>query len=236
MPVNIKIIYDKPSGNKDLKGGFGFACLIEIGGKITLFDAGSRSDILLYNLAKLKVMPREINNVFITHKHWDHMGGLFGFLEKNGKCRVVLPSSFSEEFQKEVRSLGAKTEISKQRKSITGYIFTSGTFEGKIPEQAAVVITDKGLVVIAGCAHPGIVRMIRRISKDFKARVHAVIGGFHLSEKNNKEVLSVARALKRAGVKKAAPCHCSGPKAQKVFKKIFARDYIEAGLGTEIVV
>ncbi len=236
MVLKIKIIYDKPSRDRSLKGGFGFASLIEINGRKVLFDTGSRADILLHNLKKLKTAQREIKTVFITHKHWDHMGGLFGFLENNGKCRVVLPSSFSEEFQKEVRSFGAKTIVSKQRSLIEDKTYTSGTFKGNISEQAAVIRTDKGLVIVSGCAHPGIVRMVRYISKDFKKPVYAVVGGFHLSDRSNKEIGSIARALKRAGVQKTAPCHCSGAKASRIFKKIFGQNYIEAGLGSEIVI
>jgi len=236
MSVKIRMIYDNSSGAGALKGGFGFACLIDICGRKVLFDTGSRSDILLHNLRKLKINIRDIKTVFITHKHWDHMGGLFGFLEKAGKCRVMLPSSFSQEFQKEVRSFGAKATVSKKRSQIVGGSFSSGTFDGKIPEQAAVISADKGLVVIAGCAHPGIGLIVRKIASEFKKPVYAVVGGFHLSEKNNKEVLSVARELKRAGVKKIAPCHCTGLKAQKIFKKLFGQDYIDAGLGREIII
>lgn len=236
MTAKISIIYDKASPRQKLKSGFGFACLIEINGKKTLFDTGSRSDILLHNLKQLKVRPGQIKTVVISHKHWDHMGGLFGFLEKNGRCKVFLPSSFSEEFQKEIRSFGAKAEIPKQRSRIAGEVFSSGTFGGEIPEQAAVVTTEKGLVVIAGCAHPGIAAMVRGTASIFKKQIYAVLGGFHLVDEDDKKIIAVANELKKAGVQKAAPCHCSGTKAKKIFKKVFGRDYIEAGLGTEIII
>jgi len=236
MSINIKIIYDKSSPKQKLKGGFGFSCLIDIDGKKTLFDTGSRTDILLHNLAKLRVKPSAIKTVFITHKHWDHMGGLFGFLEKSADCEVVLPGSFSKEFQKEVRSFGAKAIIAKKRLKITGGLSSSGTFDGKIPEQAAVISSDKGLIVVAGCAHPGIGYMIRKIAAKFKKPVYAVVGGFHLCEAKRIEIIKVAKSLKRSGIQKIAPCHCSGRKAKEIFKKMFGRNYIETGLGTEIII
>ncbi len=234
MSVKITIIYDKPSGKKDLRGGFGFSCLIDISGKKVLFDTGSRADILLHNLKKLKIKPREIKTVFITHKHWDHMGGLFGFLEKNNNCNVVLPGSFSKEFQNEVRSMGAKVKIARKKSLIFNGLFSSGTFEGDIPEQAAVMFSKNGLVIIAGCAHPGIAYMVRKIAVGFKKPVHAVVGGFHLCESSYTEIISVARSFKRVRVQKIAACHCTGKKAHKIFRKQFEKRNIRTVLGTEL--
>ena len=74
--MKITIIYDNTSSRPDLKADWGFSALVEVKGKKILFDTGTNGKILLSNMGKLEINPEEIEDIFISHLHWDHTGGL----------------------------------------------------------------------------------------------------------------------------------------------------------------
>ena len=85
-----------------------------------------------------------------------------------------------------------------------------------MPDDQALVanIGDKGLVVISGCAHAGIVNTIRHAQKLMGVNdVYAVIGGFHLVGSKEERIASTAQALLELDPAIVRPGHCSGQKA-----------------------
>jgi len=70
---------------------------VEIERRRILFDTGADGDILLSNIEKLKTNPQDIEDIFISHLHWDHTGGLSSFLQLNNKVKLWVPSYLSEE-------------------------------------------------------------------------------------------------------------------------------------------
>ena len=74
--MKASIIYDNTAFRKDLRAGWGFAVLLEAKGKRILFDTGGRGSVLLSNMSKLGIAPKQIDDVFISHAHFDHIGGL----------------------------------------------------------------------------------------------------------------------------------------------------------------
>lgn len=89
---------------------------------------------------------------------------------------------------------------------------TDGLVEDTIPEDQALVInTAKGLVIIAGCGHAGIVNTIEYAQKLFDGRkVHAVIGGFHLMVSSDDALDWTGKAMKKAGTEHLIGAHCTG--------------------------
>jgi len=71
------------------------------------------------------------------------------------------------------------------------------------------VETSTGLVIITGCAHPGIVNVVKEAEARFKNDIHLVMGGFHLSGRTSARIRESIRTLKGLGVKKVAPSHCA---------------------------
>ncbi|HEC57154.1 MAG TPA: MBL fold metallo-hydrolase [Candidatus Syntrophoarchaeum butanivorans] len=94
--MKVTIIYDNTTFRKNLQADWGFSALIQVKGRDILFDTGADGDILLSNMEKLKVNPEEIEDVFISHPHWDHTGGLSSFLQLNNKVKLWIPSYFPE--------------------------------------------------------------------------------------------------------------------------------------------
>ena len=81
--MKITIVYDNTTTRDDLIADWGFACYVETDGKRILFDTGGDGKILLHNMNNLGIDPREIETVFISHNHFDHIGGLSEILFEN---------------------------------------------------------------------------------------------------------------------------------------------------------
>jgi len=113
-------------------------------------------------------------------------------------------------------------------------VFTTGEMGRTIPEQALVIDTDRGLVVITGCAHPGIVQVATQAKESFGGQIHLVMGGFHLGGKTEAEISAVLADFRKLGVEKVAPCHCTGDGAIAMFAAEYGDDFIEAGVGRMI--
>jgi len=175
--MKITIVYDNEA-NAGLESGWGFSCLIDTEEKI-LFDTGDSGEKLIYNLRQLSIQPKSIAAVVISHNHWDHTGGLKEFLKLNNNAKVLHPKSFSK-----------STEISPG-------VHSTGALGRLIKEQSLVVNTEKGNLVITGCAHPGLENIIER-SREL-GEIYGVLGGFH----------GFSKLEKLRPIKLIAPCHCT---------------------------
>jgi len=232
--VKITIIYDNNSLDAKLKPAWGFSCLIEGLEKKILFDTGGDDGILLENMKSLNIDPNEISAVILSHDHWDHTGGLKDFLTHNKNVVVYLLPYFSRAIKENINKAGAKfVEITSpasicEKAAITGRLGTS------IEEQSLVVETKKGLVIITGCAHPGIVKIIEHAKRTFKQDVFMVFGGFHLGSASDSEIKTIIKQFRKNGVKKAGPCHCSGELCRELFRAEYKEDFVEIGAGRVI--
>lgn len=91
--MKITIIYDNTAFRSDLKADWRFAAFIECGGHHILFDTGTDGSILLENMKKLDIYPSAMDEVFISHNHFDHVGGLPAFLSENNNVKTFAPPS-----------------------------------------------------------------------------------------------------------------------------------------------
>ena len=199
--VKITIVYDN-NAKPNLKPDWGFSCLIENKKRI-LFDTGADSKILLYNMEQLKINPKNIDMVILSHNHLDHVGGLSGFLKANeNKAKVIEPNVFSD-----------PTEICSS-------IYSTGALGTLIKEQSLIIKTPRGLVVLVGCSHPG-VNKILDVAKQL-GKVYGIIGGFH----------GFSRLEKLKGIELIAPCHCTQFKQE--IKQKYPANYKEIKAGSVI--
>lgn len=76
-----------------LEADWGFSCLVEDNGWRILFDTGGNGSRLLRNFAKLNLEAHHIGEIFISHSHWDHLGGLSDIVYLNPAALVYLPGS-----------------------------------------------------------------------------------------------------------------------------------------------
>ncbi|MEO0292618.1 MAG: MBL fold metallo-hydrolase [candidate division WOR-3 bacterium] len=237
MIKELKILADNYTVDKNLRICWGFSCLINEG---ILFDTGESEEILEFNMKKLNVLPDRIKKIVISHNHFDHTGGIGAVLKLESNIDVYLLSDFSEELKKKITSLGGRIIENDEFIEIEEGIYTTGKIEGKyaenpISEEALVVETKEGLIVITGCSHPLITDIVEKVKKEFpKDRIFMVFGGFHLLDKDNREVEFIAEKLKALGVEKVGPTHCTGEEAIRVFREKFGEKFIRIGVGTII--
>ncbi len=229
--VTLFVVYDNNEFDKKLKTSWGFACLIEVKGKKILFDTGGDSSILLSNIKALGILPEEIEIIVLSHIHGDHTGGLFGFLEVNPNVTIYLPNSFPQDFKDRIKHYGANYVNIEEGKEIFDGVYSTGELGTWIKEQSLIIKTEKGVVLITGCAHPGIVNIIRKAKELSNSNVYLVIGGFHLIGKSDEEIEGIIKNFKELGVKKVAPCHCTGEKAMNLFEKNYKNNFIKVGVG-----
>jgi len=224
--ITLISVYDNYRVNTELKTAWGFATIIKTPKEIILFDTGGNSEILLSNMEKLGIDPSSIKKVVISHIHGDHIGGLEGFLERNNNVTVFIPTSFPQSIKNMIIQKGAKfVEISAPRK-ISDFIYTTGELYGPPEEQSLIIDSKKGLVVITGCAHPGIVDIIKRAKELMKKdNIYLVLGGFHHPP------LSCVKEFRKLQVEKVAPSHCTGDLVREVFRKEYKENFIEYGVG-----
>ncbi len=206
--MKLTIIYDNTSIRSDLQADWGFSALVESKKRKILFDTGANGRILLSNMAKLKIKPEEINDIFISHLHWDHTGGLLDFLKVNNQVKLWIPSYFFK-----AKNAKEFIEVKKPIKLYEG-IFSTGELDGI--EQSLCIETKKGIVVIAGCSHPRMEHILNTASQFGK--VYGIIGGLHGTKPESLKELDLI-----------CPTHCTQYKS--VIKSLYPEKYIEGGAG-----
>ena len=224
--VTLISVYDNTQVNPELQTGWGIGTVVKTSQETLLFDTGGDSEILLANMEKMKIGPESIDKVMISHIHGDHLGGLKGFLEVNDHVTVYIPSSFPRGVKEMITKQGAEVvEISKPQ-SISGCLYSTGELVGPPQEQSLLIHTTKGLIVMTGCAHPGIETIVKKAKEIFsEQKVVLAIGGFHRPSP------AVVKGLRALGVEKVAPSHCTGDRAIEAFKKEYGDDFIAYGVG-----
>ncbi len=233
--ISITVTYDNNSYKQELETDWGFAAFITGTNKTILFDTGpTKANSLLGNMQKLAIEPDCVEIIVLSHIHGDHTGGLSSFLEKNSNVTVYLPKSFPKKFKDNARNSGAKITEVKESLQICENVYSTGQLGKLIKEQSLIVRTDKGLVVITGCAHPGIVKIVNTAKDLMKDNILLVMGGFHLEWATKGRIEKIISALKQLGVRYVGPCHCSGHKARSLFEKHFGSNYINIGAGKVI--
>jgi 7,8-dihydropterin-6-yl-methyl-4-(beta-D-ribofuranosyl)aminobenzene 5'-phosphate synthase len=230
--VRLTVVFDNNRVVAGTQTGWGFACWVELPDGNLLFDTGSKGEVLLQNMRVLGLDPARLGTVVISHMHWDHTGGLKALLDANPHLTVYLPSSATRGEIAELEKAGATVRTIRGREEILPGVWSTGTLGGAIPEQSLVIRTIQGLLVLTGCAHPGIVQILQTVKKQFPGeRLELVMGGFHLWSRPENEVQAIVEQFRELGVVHPAPCHCSGDVARRLFHEAFGASYYPAGVG-----
>jgi 7,8-dihydropterin-6-yl-methyl-4-(beta-D-ribofuranosyl)aminobenzene 5'-phosphate synthase len=228
--VSFTVVYDNNAYDPALRTAWGFSCWVETGDRVTLFDTGGDGPTLLANMAALGLDPQAIETVVLSHTHGDHTGGLADLLDAGAEPTVYVPAAFPASFKADVQARTNLVEVTVPVEVSPG-VYTTGQLGSRIVEQALVVGTGAGWVVVTGCAHPGIVKMVRRAQEIVDGEIVLAMGGFHLGSASEHQIERIIAEFRDIGVRQVAPCHCTGDQARRMLADAYGADCTLAGLG-----
>ena len=196
--------------NASLHGEAGVSCLVRTDRSTILFDVGGNLESsdpspLVANMRQLGIKLADIDTIVISHGHTDHVGGLqfaraktFSLDSKQGDLqgkRVYVPMPMTYP--------GIEPVVVQGPMVIAPGVATIGPiptkiYMGPVNEQAlAIQVEGKGIVLIVGCGHQGVSRLMERADELFDAPIHGVVGGLHYPVPHgrllNKEGVDVQR-------------------------------------------
>jgi len=267
--AQITVLYDAFGKSSSMQKDWGYAALIEYGGKRILFDTGNNGDTLAQNAKAKGIDLSKLDFVVMSHRHGDHMGGVAYLLSVNPRVKIYapkegfgvygadLPSTFYRKDESlppeqryydgrppEVMRFGAawpganfqlvdkNIEIAPSIHLIALVSDKPGTLE--LRELSLAINTAEGMVIIVGCSHPGIEKIVEAATK-INPRIHLVAGGFHLVVSKDEEIEKIVTALRDTyKVAYVAPGHCTGEPTFAALKKAFGDRDLYAGLGTTL--
>jgi 7,8-dihydropterin-6-yl-methyl-4-(beta-D-ribofuranosyl)aminobenzene 5'-phosphate synthase len=126
--------------------------------------------------------------------------------------------------------IGQHTEIAPGIHLIALVSDKPGTLE--LRELSLALNTPEGMVIVVGCSHPGIDKIVETATA-INPRIHFIVGGFHLVVSQDPDIEKIVSSLHDTfKVAYVAPGHCTGEPTFTALKKTFSRRYLYAGLGT----
>lgn len=234
-PVTLTILYDNNAFRTNLETAWGFSCLVETETHQLLFDTGGDGELLLRNMQKMQVEPKVLNAVIVSHLHHDHLGGLERILYSNADLPIFFPKPFPESINPSIGINPSSSVDVSGPLDILPQIMSLGVLSNGIPEQSVSIQSPQGWIILTGCAHPGVVEIVRHARKILQSdQIYLVLGGFHLTGTSQLQIREIAKNLQNLGVQHVAPCHCSGDNARTIFHNAYENEYIEIGVGSVI--
>jgi 7,8-dihydropterin-6-yl-methyl-4-(beta-D-ribofuranosyl)aminobenzene 5'-phosphate synthase len=268
--AEITVLYDAFGRTSAMTKDWGFAALIEYGGKRILFDTGNDAEILAHNVQAKGIDLRTLDFVVVSHRHGDHTSGLNHLVTVNpgvqiyapkenfGVFGAALPGTFykrDESLPPEMRYFGGNppetlnfgsawpqgnfTWVTETTEVAPGFhlILLEGSWgvDLDVMEISLAIETPDGVVLIVGCSHPTIEKIVEAASSVIDQPIHLVLGGTHLLPAAPDEIRRIATALRDDWkVAWIAPAHCTGEPAFAILKESIGARYLYAGLGTTL--
>ena len=216
----MKIVFDNYSVCEACQSLWGFSAYLSE--YKFLFDTGSNGRVLLKNMQKMGVDVTEIEYLFLSHSHWDHIGGVDSIIELNPDITLFAPASLSKHLLHDLKSMVKELVIcGKKPMQLFDNLYTTGLLGSEMPEQSLIIDGQKP-EVITGCGHYGI-ENITKVAKDFLAKdIVRVSGGFHLLYSDEAKIKETITLLQGMGVESAQATHCTGDRAMELFSRAFA--------------
>lgn len=226
------ILFDNNNAKETMKSLWGFSAYFPE--YKLLFDTGSNGVVLLQNMRELNIDVKEIEYIFISHSHWDHIGGLDSILALNPNVTLFLPTSLSKHLLHDLKLLAKEVILcTKKPKELLPNLYTTGLLGKEMPEQSLIIDAQRS-TLITGCGHFGIENITEVATQVISKKIDSVIGGFHLLRSDDAKIENSISKLKNLGVTTVLPTHCSGDRAIELYKKSFQDNAYVGGVGSKL--
>ena len=229
--MRFSIVFDNYTANEKLESFWGFSCMINDN---FLFDTGSNGRALVRNMVKMGFDIEKLKYLFISHPHWDHIGGIDSIVDINRNLTLFLPDSLSSLYIRDLKRLSKEIKVIHEYpvRLFDGF-YSTGVMH-PIGEQSLVIDEGEFGIVVVGCSHPGITNIVKRAKDILNKPILYAIGGFHLMRSSEDEIIEIVKEMKNLGVEYVTPTHCSGDLAIEIFKAEYGENYIPGGVGRVI--
>jgi 7,8-dihydropterin-6-yl-methyl-4-(beta-D-ribofuranosyl)aminobenzene 5'-phosphate synthase len=227
----LTILYDNNPYEEGCLTEWGFSCLVELEENTVLFDTGGDPEILAHNMEALGVDVTEIDCIVLSHEHGDHVGGIGVVLDANPDVPVFLPETFPFHIKSNIRVRGAEVVETGNATVVCEGVATTRVLDDNPDEQALIINTRFGLILVTGCSHPGVENLARDALNLTGGEIRLAIGGYHLGGATQAQLDALVEEMKELGVLKVAPTHCSGDPARQAFREGYGDDYLDVGVG-----
>ncbi len=125
--------------------------------------------------------------------------------------------------------LGEIPRITDFESQQTAFSFEDGTPDFVADDSAVALLTEKGLFVITGCGHAGVVNTLEQARKvTGEQRINCIMGGFHL-KKRDRQTTETINYLKKNRVENVIPSHCTALPALVAFSESFPIQSVKTG-------
>jgi len=252
--LEITPLYEEAGSTDEFIIGHGVSYLIRTDAATILMDVGDnpdRSPVAPFeqNMQKLGISWDEIDRIVISHLHPDHVGGVDAWKENTvsmgdfelpddlGERLIFVPApvKFKGAIHATIPTLPAPDVATT---GVISYpeVFPLSLFQPKGMEQALVVnVNGEGLVMISGCGHPTLERLVERAESLYGLPVIGVVGGLHYGEASPEELQTHIQFLQARQPKLIALSpHDSSPQAIEAFKDAFPDSYQAISVGKPI--
>ncbi|HDI74779.1 MAG TPA: MBL fold metallo-hydrolase [Thermoprotei archaeon] len=219
---------------KNIQTAWGLSILVKTENTTILFDTGPSPEVLKHNTGVLGTDLHEVDFIVISHEHGDHIGGLEYLARIKPGLKVYIPSKISLSAKRWIKSLNLTVIEVEDTLTVAKGVFIVGQVYGPPWEQALAVNTSRGLVVIVGCSHAGVDKIVDKARKSSSNKVYLVLGGFHTYAYSKKECRRLVERLIAMKVELIAPIHCSGDTIRKLLETEYSKHYLRACVGTKI--
>jgi len=226
--ARLLILFDNTSTRKEIKPGWGFSALLEVGQRRILFDAGPHSPLPALQILNIPV--ETVKEAVLSHFHPDHYGGFTEFLNANAGVTLYVPSPIPPDLKAQWQVLATLKEV-KEPLELGERVWLTGPLGSKIPEMALVTMTSSGVVMLVGCAHPGLEMLVQKAVEVAGDVPSIIVGGLHVMGLKPHKIRQMVVKLKEMGVKKLIGCHCTGKEALRVLREEFGSDVQSGGAG-----
>lgn len=202
------------------------------GGLMGILDAYGPKDVVVHpHIWHEKLSNRNTESyrdigMLFTHVEYEKAGAQFQ-IERSG--RELFPNIF----------ISGEVPMKTSFEQVDEGLFTrenNQIVEDKmIDETSLAVVVDEGLIVFAGCAHRGIINIVKHFQMICgEQRIVAIVGGFHLGHASNDHIEKTIAALKEMNPTQLACSHCTGRNASCMIARAFPNSFVPNYAGTKL--